>query len=44
MVGRSFIAVTVSRKLVEVLAWPSPTVTVMVLVPLWFAADTAEAG
>ena len=38
MVGRSFTAVTVSRKLVEAVAWLSLTVTVIVAVPLWFGA------
>ena len=38
MVGRSFTAVTVRTKLVAAVAWLSLTVTVIVAVPLWFAA------
>ena len=34
IVGRSFTAVTVRRKLVAAVAWPSLTVTVIVAVPL----------
>ncbi len=38
MVGRSFTAVTVSTKLSLAVSAPSDTCTVMVAVPLWFAA------